>query len=332
VVHPSDSIQAAVDQAHTGDTVKVLPGVYREDGQKCPAEQGRCAVFIHKDGIRLVGAGKSGHPVVLARKGNERQGIEVARTGDGKCLTRKKQRIQGSLIRGFTVRGFKGDGVVVFCADQWRVTEVRAVKDVEYGIFPLYVGAGRVDHSFASGANDTGIYIGQFVSADRNTATGNTAGILSFALPGLRVKVNRTNSIFKNKVHDNNRPNTCLDPEDVVCNVPAGSGILLVAADRNDVQSNTVKNNDTVGIAVASYCIIKGSSSSDCTNDIEPNPDNNRVTENVALKNGGHPDENYKAFASDLAWDTTGHGNCWSNNTFTKTFPSELPSCPQQVK
>jgi hypothetical protein len=33
-------------------------------------------------------------------------------------------------------------------------------------------------------------------------------------------------------------------------------------------------------------------------------------------------------FAVDLAWDTTGTDNCWSNNQAGTTFPASLPACP----
>lgn len=41
-------------------------------------------------------------------------------------------------------------------------------------------------------------------------------------------------------MHDNNRANTC-QPGDIVCAVPSGSGIAVVAADTNTVDHNTVK-------------------------------------------------------------------------------------------
>src|SRR6185312_10751527 len=101
--------------------------------------------------------------------------------------------------------------------------------------FPSHVGAGRLDHSVATGSNDTGLYVGQShdvridrnlaqdnvsgieienstrVRADHNESTGNTGGILSFTLPFLDVNFNSDNVIEDNSVHDNNRPNTCLD-------------------------------------------------------------------------------------------------------------------------
>jgi hypothetical protein len=37
------------------------------------------------------------------------------------------------------------------------------------------------------------------------------------------------------------------DPDDVVCEVPAGTGILVLGADRNDVEANRVTGNRTLG-------------------------------------------------------------------------------------
>ena len=154
--------------------------------------------------------------------------------------------MHGSLIRGLTVRGFDDFGVFLLCVDHWRITRVRAIGNGEYGTFPSHTTIGRLDHSFASGANDTGHYIGQssharvdhnvakdnvsgfelenssHIRADHNLASGNTGGILSFTLPNLDVKSNSDNRIDHNRVFKNNRKNTCVDPEDTVCAVPRG--------------------------------------------------------------------------------------------------------------
>jgi cytochrome c peroxidase len=355
-VRPGDSIQAAVDAARVGDRVVVHPGSYREEGRPCPSEpRDKCAVVISKDDISVVGRSRGGRRVVLRSRDGQRRGIAVGRTRDGRCLTKPRKLVRGSLIAGMTVRGFADDGVLLFCVRRWRVTGIRAVDNREYGIYPVHSRSGRLDHSFASGANDTGLYVGQSrqarvdhnravgnvsgfeienslgVRLDHNRARGNTAGILSFALPDLDLTRNESNRIAHNVAKANNKPNTCQDPDDVVCEVPAGTGILVLAADRNHVEANRVTSNRTLGVAVANYCVARGIPADDCAAlDIDPDPDGNRIVANRVTDNGTDPDLDRlpaPAFAVDLAWDTTGIGNCWSRNVAATTFPATLPTC-----
>jgi parallel beta-helix repeat protein len=354
VVRPGQSIQSAVDAASPGGTVLVRPGTYHETGRPCPTEPSvTCAVVISKDGIKLIGLSTPGRPVILENAGGQDQGVAIAKTGNPSCLTDPTQRVHGALVRGLTVDGFEGSGVLLFCTDSWRVTEVRAHDNGEYGIFPSHAGPGRVDHSVATGSNDTGIYVGQShdvrmdhntatgnvsgfeienstgVRADHNVAAGNTGGILSFILPFLDVTTNSGNRIDHNRVNANNKPNTCEEPGDAVCNVPPGTGILLVSADSNEVAHNRVTGNDSLGIGVGNLCVLLRLTPGQCAAlGIEPNPDFNRITFNVATGNGGSPDPSLAPLpGADLLWDTTGTGNCWQSNKAGTTFPAPLPSC-----
>jgi parallel beta-helix repeat protein len=352
-VHAGQSIQRAVNQAHPGDRIFIGPGVYHERGRPCPSEPGHeCAVAVKKDDISLIGRPKNNAPVVIENRGGQDEGIAVGRTGDPSCLTDESSRVDGSLISDLQVKGFGDDGVFLFCVDSWRVTNVEAIDNNEYGIFPSHSGAGRVDNSFASGANDTGIYIGQShdVEIDHNTATGNvsgfeienstnvtahdnesfgnTGGILSFTLPGLDVTSNHDNDIGNNNVHDNNKANTCVDPEDSVCQVPPGTGILIDAADTNNVHGNAVNDNDSFGIGVVNFCTGKPAAACDPPpSDIDIFADGNQILSNNVTGNGTDPSVD-PVFAVDLAWDTTGTDNCWSGNTFGTSFPPDLPPCP----
>ncbi|MGH7894598.1 MAG: right-handed parallel beta-helix repeat-containing protein [Candidatus Binatia bacterium] len=256
-------------------------------------------------------------------------------------------------MRGLTVNGFDGEGIFLFCVDDWRVEFCSANDNAEYGIFPSHCGRGRVVHDVATGSNDTGIYIGQShdvrvdhnraqgnvsgfeienssnVRLDHNLATGNTGGILSFTLPFLDVPQNAHNRIDHNRVLDNDKANTCIDPSDAVCGVFPGTGLLILAADDNVVEHNVVTGNDSFGIAVADFCVAQNIDPATCAAlGIEPSSDDTRVTFNRVRGNGTNPDPNLASvFAVDLAWDTTGTGNCWSFNKAGTQFPPDLPSC-----
>ena len=123
-----------------------------------------------------------------------------------------------------------------------------AIDNEEYGIFPSHVFDGRLDHSFASGANDTGHYIGQSfdsrvdhnvatdnvsgfelensvgIRADHNLSFGNTGGILSFDLPFLDAKVNSGNVIEHNVVTTTTAPTPAPTPRTRSARCPLGRG------------------------------------------------------------------------------------------------------------
>ncbi len=353
VVRPGQSIQAAVDRARPGDRVTVLPGTYREAGRPCLGGSQICAVSVTVDRITLTAP----HGATLQSAAGQHIGIAFApsQLDTAHCVDDASLRLHGATVRGFIVRGFSEDGIFLLCADGIAVEGNTAVDNDEYGIFPSHVVGGRVTGNHASGAKDTGIYVGQSrdvlvehnvaqanvsgfevenssgVTVQRNLATGNTGGFLTFALPGLDVHANEANTIQDNVSAFNNLANECTGGD--VCLVPTGTGILAVSTQRNVIRRNLVIGNGSVGIALTDFCSAAGVPPEVCaTLDIEPLPNGNRIAENVVLRNGRDPDlaRLPPELAGDLVWTGTGAGNCWSRNVAGTVRPLGivLPSCP----
>ena len=332
VVHPGESIQAAVNAATAGAVIAIEPGTYRE------------AVHIALPGLTLVGRdgrdGGGGGGVVIENPGGEDNGITVDRGSDGFTLA------------NVTVRGFGENGVLLAGVHGFVLSRVTAQHNGEYGLFPVHSSAGLIERCRASGHNDTGIYVGQdtnvtvsasvafanvngieFENSRRVRAIGNetfdnVVGILVVLLPGLDAKTSSDVLVAANRVHDNNHVNFA-PPGDLASFVPTGSGILVVGADRVTVASNVVTGNQFVGIGVASTLVLGQLAGlpPEAFGDIEPDPDFDRVVGNVVIRNGGAASPIAFLPAVDLLWIPSGTGNCWRRNVFRTSFPETLPVC-----
>ena len=351
-VRQGQSIQRAVDIASPGDRIRVLPGVYHEVGRPCPnAPNEICAVVVAKDNITLMAEASPPMQVVIENPGGQFNGvaIDVAGASPTDCLSGRAHRIKGFQVSGFVVRGFDGSGIFVSCAENFQITANVTADNKYYGIFPVLSTQGLVSANTASGAHDTGIYVGQstFVDVERNVAHdnvsgfeienstnvtlennesfSNTAGILMFIIPGDAVLVSSANRVRGNTVHDNNSPNTCLNPQDDVCLVPSGIGISDAGGSGNVIEHNVVKGNQTLGVSVEDVCTAFQIPPNACNLGFDPLPESTRVTFNVATGNGAAPAPGFPG--ADLFWTGNGTANCWLRNTAKTTIPNPLPEC-----
>jgi len=322
----STTIQAAVDAANPGDIIRVPPGIYREN------------VLINKNNITI--KGQSG--AILDGTGLPgNSGITVRSSSPS-------TRINGFKLTGLQIQNYSRNGVILIRVDNYQIEDGKYINNEEYGIFPIRSSHGLIRANQVSGSNDTGIYIGQSqdavikgnyvsdctvgievevsstITVKDNTATENTIGMTAVVLPGLSLTVTNDIQIINNTFDNNNRANPVTDPEDILSQLPSGSGLLIFGADYVLAKDNRVVGNNSVGVAVVQLSPDLAA----LDPRIDPFPDYNEIIDNVVIENGNNPDPKLAPFPpSDLLWDGSGAGNCWGDNVFTTAFLSPLPDC-----
>ncbi|MEO7394691.1 MAG: parallel beta-helix domain-containing protein [Chitinophagaceae bacterium] len=329
IVHKGGSIQAAVDAAAPGETIRIEAGIYNE------------AIVVSKPGIHLIGfACNPSDKVIIQNPGDEENGITVTDEGDG------------FVLKNVTVQNFEENGVFLVRVDNFLLSHVVTINNGEYGLFPVLCKNGVVEYCSATGHTDTGIYIGQSenvvvqynvaygnvngleienctdVAVLKNHSYDNVSGLLLVLLPGLTVKTSSNVLVRDNNFENNNHINFA-DPGGFEAFVPSGSGILLVGVDNATIKNNKISNNNFTGIATVSTIILGALAGlpPDAFADIEPNADGAKITNNLLVNNGTAPPAGLPLPGVDLLWDGNGINNCWKNNSFSTSYPSPLPVC-----
>jgi cytochrome c peroxidase len=321
-VRPGESIQEAVDKAGRNGVVRIYPGTYHEN------------VLVIHHGVTIEGVIRNGKRPVL----DGRNLLPDAISGLGNDFK----------VMNLEIRNYQGNGVVVHKARNVVYRNLILHNTGLYGVYPIECDGVLVEDCKVSGTRDAGIYVGQSrnIVVRRNEAfqnvTGieiencvnaivednyvhnNTGGILVFLLPFNPSKVQDGCIVRRNRVINNNTPNFA-DPEAIVSNVLKGTGIMLLAADNTEVYENKIVGNGTFGIMTIGLRQIFPAPT---PLDVDPNPDGNRIYNNILRDNGKDPDERLKRFGIppvDLLWDMTGKGNAWNQPEGTR-FPTTLPS------
>ncbi len=197
------------------------------------------------------------------------------------------QNVHNLRLEGFTVKDTKGNGVkvlgsvgVVLRAVKATWTGTNATLHGAYGLYPVQCENVLIEGCVASGASDSGLYIGQsknvvvrnseafanvagieientfFADVHDNNAHDNTGGILVFDLPELQQLGGHGVRIHGNKIHDNNRKNFA-PAGNIVGNVPAGTGSFVMANHDVELFGNAFTNNKTANLAVVSYLVVQ---------------------------------------------------------------------------
>lgn len=324
----STTIQAAVNSARPGDTVVVPPGTYVE------------SVLINTSGITIEGS----HRAIIDAGGATNAiavGTGAITPGPDGFPVCPPPTLRNVTVRGLTVHNATRNGIQLRGVDGFRITGGIYTGNDEYGIFPICSRRGVIEGNRVDGSNDTGIYVGEDdlvsivgnqvfdntagieienstrIVARGNVVTANTVGIFVFVFPGRPFPITDDVVVEGNVVSANNRPNPEPPGTNALSLVPSGTGILNVAADHVVIRRNVVTDNNTAGVGIVASPLAG------LDPRVEPNPDNNRVVDNVIVNNGSLPDvaRNGGRPGADIVYDGSGVGNCFARNQFGRDFP-----------
>ncbi len=228
------------------------------------------------DGIKNVTIrGKGMDKTILSFKG-QKDGAEGLRiTADGVVL------------EDFTILDAKGDCIkvqdgtnVTFRRVKSGWTTLHSTSNGSYGIYPVSCTNVLIEECEIMGSSDAGIYVGQSknvvvrknkvhdnvagieiencIDADvyENISTSNTGGVLVFDLPDLPVKNGARCKVHNNQIVDNNVKN--FGPKGTaVSEIPAGTGIIIMATNQCEIFGNEIRGNNSVSAAIVSYLSLQ---------------------------------------------------------------------------
>lgn len=325
VVKDGESISDAVKKAKDGAVIEVEPGTYKE------------TVTVDKHDITLRGKVDGDNRPVL--EGENKLNDGVIASGNNFVMS------------GFKIQNYKGNGVSTQGSDGVKLIDIFVDGTGVYGLYPVQSKNILIENCKATKIKDAAIYVGEShdivvrnnevygnvagieienstnAVVENNDAHDNTGGILAFALPNKMVTVCENVTIKNNRVVNNNVKNFG-DPKSIIGRLPSGSGIIIMAADAVTVQDNEIKNNSSFGIAMIELDLFE-----DPKKDpkLEPNPDRNRILENIYEKNGGAPTGMVKDMlgkGADVIWSGAGEKNCAVKQKGVTTVGAEnLPAC-----
>jgi parallel beta-helix repeat protein len=291
-VKDGESIQEAVLAAAPGTTIHVMPGTYNE------------TVYIDKDGIRLIGIVTGSERATLHGQGVLNDAILFS----GNNI----------VIEGFLITKYKGNGIMSQAGNNYEIRDNVIVDTGIYGIFPQLGKNGVIEHNVVSGIEDAAIYVGMsdnthvafnevFDSVagieiensrhsivESNYVYNNTGGVLAFITPGLPIKTTYDVIIRNNWISDNNTPNFGA-PGSTVGGIPAGTGIMVMAADDVVIEGNIITNNKTVGIMSVDHNTAAELTNVTVDPEADPNSDRLKILNNTMYGNGTDTIDEIKA-------------------------------------
>ena len=330
-----DTIQAAVDAAQPGDLILISPGTYHE------------AVNVTTDELTIRGLDRN--EVILDGEFDLDNGVRV--------LGAKGVAVENMTAMNFTANGFFWTG-----ADGYRGSYLTAYRTGDYGVYAFDSVNGQIDHVYAAGSPDAGVYIGNCypcnavvtdVVSEHNglgysgTNSGGDLYIVNSVFRYNRAGVvpnsgsyelcypERDTTVVGNLVYSNNQADT---PAIDVAILAMGNGIVVAGGVRNTVERNRVFDHDKSGIGLVPFL-------EEDPNDSAPPPDEWDVTcaeakqeapvdpgaavlwdawENRVIGNVLEDNRLVDLLVASAGTDLSTLGNCFAGNTFTTSAPNNI--------
>lgn len=333
-VKNGESIQAAVSRAQPGDTIRILPGLYKE------------TVFIDKDDISVMGVIVDGEWPVL--DGERKLNDAILYSGNG------------VRIENLKIVHYKGNAIMGQAGNNFVIRHNWIVDTGVYGIFPEFGQNGLIEYNVVSGIEDAAIYVGmcdnvhvahnevyasvagieientRHAVVENNMVYDNAGGILAFITPGLPIKTTFDVIIRDNFIVGNNHKNFGA-PGSIVAGVPSGTGIIVMAADDVQIENNVIRDNKNAGIVIVDH-----GSFANITRDPEadPNPDRVSIYKNFFANNGYEPIDDIKALMAlnlttkgpDVVSAGPGGGSCANEkSSFKHVGIKSWPECKKST-
>jgi len=301
-VAPSEDDQTAVQEAFIditeGQTLCLAGGTFRFTRQ----------LSLDANGVTVRGSGRDGDDATILDFSAQISGANgIIITGNGVSIADLQVfDTPGDGIRGDKIDDITFENVSVL----WP--ESGSMDNGAYGLYPVQCNGVTIRNCLVEGSRDAGIYVGQSTrilvedneargnvagieienSTDaivrRNYSHDNTGGILVFNLPGLDIGDGQRTNVYDNVIENNNVPNFGVVGTTVSL-IPAGVGVLLLAADHNEVANNEIRGNASVGIAVIAYVDALFAPPEDPDFDIYA--ESNWIHDNTLEDNGTAPDD-----------------------------------------
>ncbi len=335
------TIQAAVNAARSGDTVKIADGTYKE-------------------GVKIEGAAKTGIKLVGNVKNPTKVFINATGQLNGVIInSANKVTLQGISTRGYVANGFFAANVDGYTMDRLLASGDSHAGDNSYGLFAFNSVGGTITNSEANYNTDAGFYVGQtpvqtkpkrtivrnisswgnvlgwsgtnmrYVTITKSKFFNNATGVVPNALTSELYPPEEDNVIADNDIYWNNfnyvaaSPFPKVDPSAGGIPYPVGIGVLVFGGRRQTVSKNRVFGNWGVGIGLIEQLTMdKSGPTYDKSEPVGTEAwklVDNRVTDNV--NGNGGKDLNGR----DLFYDGSGSGNCFSRNNLSAGVES-LPA------